>query len=46
MAAASRGLTDRPGVEVVRELMRKRLGLLAPAGAPSAVPSAVPDAGA
>lgn len=37
MAAASRGLSDRPGVEVVRELMRKRLGLLAAAG---------PDAGA
>lgn len=31
MAAASRGLSDRPGVEVVRELMRKRLGLLTPA---------------
>jgi hypothetical protein len=32
MAAASRGMSDRPGVEVVRELMRKRLGLLTPAG--------------
>lgn len=30
MAAASHGRTDRAGVEVVRELMRKRLGLVDP----------------
>lgn len=32
MAAASRGRTGRAGVEVVRELMRKRLALVDPSG--------------